>query len=177
MNLIFRYFIHILHACFRVRLDIADESRVALRVLPTDLDFNGHMNNGRFLSLMDIGRLDLVVRCGLAKACLRRGWRPMVAAITIRFRKGLGAFQKIAILTRVIGWDDGFAYLEQKFVSQGKVVAMAVVKGNFVAKTGPVASKIVQQAIGSRSSAPELPSYVLKWQQADQLMKESLAGR
>ena len=37
-----------------------------MRVLPNDLDLLWHMNNGRYLSLMDQGRVDLMVRraCG-----------------------------------------------------------------------------------------------------------------
>jgi acyl-CoA thioesterase FadM len=43
-------------------LDLLGESVVRFRVWPGDLDFNLHMNNGRYLTLMGLGRLDLMAR-------------------------------------------------------------------------------------------------------------------
>jgi len=40
----------------RPKLTIDEVSRITLRVWPTDLDVYNHMNNGVFLTLMDIGR-------------------------------------------------------------------------------------------------------------------------
>ena len=45
------------------------------------------MNNGRYLTLMDLGRADLVIRSGLWRAVLRHGWAPVVSAVKIRFRR------------------------------------------------------------------------------------------
>ena len=143
-------------------------------VLPNDLDIYFHMNNGRYLTLMDIGRLDLLMRCGLAKVCLKRGWNPMIAAVFIRFRKGLKPFQKYEIRTRVIGWDERFIYLEQKFMLKGNVIAAALLKGSFVHKKIPVPSDVVHKASGSKSAMPKLPDYVVQWQKTDQLVKDSL---
>ena len=42
------------------RLDTWDVGRIRLRVLPTDLDVLGHMNNGVYLSIFDLGRFDLL---------------------------------------------------------------------------------------------------------------------
>ena len=33
-----------------------------MRVWPNDLDTNAHMNNGRYLTLMDLGRFDLMTQ-------------------------------------------------------------------------------------------------------------------
>ncbi len=38
---------------------------MTFRVLPTDLDVLGHMNNGVYLSIMDLGRMDLLQRSGI----------------------------------------------------------------------------------------------------------------
>ena len=51
------------------RLDLPGEaSRLTFRVWFHDLDPFRHMNNGRYLTLMDLGRTDLMVRSGLARA-------------------------------------------------------------------------------------------------------------
>src|SRR5207253_9062755 len=35
-------------------------------------DTNGHMNNGRYLTLLDLGRLDLLLRIGAARPAMRK---------------------------------------------------------------------------------------------------------
>ena len=49
------------------RIGLLDESAVGFRVLPGDLDVNVHLNNGRYLALMDLGRFDLLIRGGLLR--------------------------------------------------------------------------------------------------------------
>ncbi|MBN9173553.1 MAG: 4-hydroxybenzoyl-CoA thioesterase, partial [Microbacterium sp.] len=44
------------------RLSATDVGRIRLTTLPTDIDILMHMNNGRYLSLFDLGRWDLLVR-------------------------------------------------------------------------------------------------------------------
>ena len=53
MNLWLRLIKVVLRALFARRIGILDTSRITLRVWPNDLDFNGHVNNGRFLTLAD----------------------------------------------------------------------------------------------------------------------------
>jgi hypothetical protein len=56
MNLWLRLFWLALALLWRRKLDPRhDVSRLTFRVLPTDLDLNGHMNNGRYLTIMDLG--------------------------------------------------------------------------------------------------------------------------
>jgi hypothetical protein len=51
LNLYLRLFLTILRALRAPRLVLGDTVELTLRVLPTDLDLNGHMNNGRYLTL------------------------------------------------------------------------------------------------------------------------------
>src|ERR1700704_1885823 len=60
------------------RVDIFATTRVALRVWPNDLDFNLHVNNGRYLALADIGRLHWFVRTGMLAAARRYKAYPVV---------------------------------------------------------------------------------------------------
>jgi len=48
-------------------LGSTDVGRMTFRVVPTDLDVLGHMNNGVYFSLMDLGRIDLMIRTGAWK--------------------------------------------------------------------------------------------------------------
>ena len=49
------------------------ESRLAFRCLPTDIDFNVHLNNARYMMLADLGRIDLFVRAGLITLARKNG--------------------------------------------------------------------------------------------------------
>ncbi|MGB8817535.1 MAG: thioesterase family protein, partial [Rhizobiaceae bacterium] len=81
MNLIFRMFLTLFFAKRASRLMPLDMAHKPMRVLPNDLDVQMHMNNGRFLSIMDLGRLDLIVRLGFWKVARERGWYPVVGSV------------------------------------------------------------------------------------------------
>ena len=59
-------------------------SELTFRVWPTDLDVFRHVNNGRYLSFMDLGRTDLIVRSGLWRAMRAHGWTPIASTILMR---------------------------------------------------------------------------------------------
>jgi Thioesterase-like superfamily len=83
MNLWLRLLRLLVASFFRARLDpTRDASQLAFRVWPHDLDLSFHMNNGRYLTIMDLGRADLMLRSGLWRAILRHGWAPVVSAAT-----------------------------------------------------------------------------------------------
>ncbi len=71
------------------RLARADTLERRLRVLRNDLDINGHMNNGRDLTLIDLMLVAYVVRCGCARVMPARGWRPMAGGSIVSYRRGL----------------------------------------------------------------------------------------
>ncbi len=48
-----RTLIHMLRRCRRTVWGLHDVGRVTIRVLPTDLDVLGHMNNGVYFSIME----------------------------------------------------------------------------------------------------------------------------
>jgi len=61
-------------------------------VWPNDLDVFMHMNNGAYLTIMDLARTDMMMRSGLVKKAAKRRWYPVVAAETIRFKRSLKLF-------------------------------------------------------------------------------------
>ena len=61
-----------------------------------------HMNNARFLRLMDFGRFDHMMRSRLFHAVTGKGKGALVAASTIRYRKPLWIFLPYKLSTQVI---------------------------------------------------------------------------
>ncbi|WP_316316330.1 acyl-CoA thioesterase, partial [Clavibacter michiganensis] len=85
-------------------------------MLPHDLDLFGHVNNGRYLTIMDVARLDLLVRSGLWSRIRARGWYPVVAGQTITYRRSLTLGQRFVVESRVLGTYDRWSYVEQTFL-------------------------------------------------------------
>lgn len=141
-------------------LEPLGESVVRFRVWPNDLDTNWHMNNGRYLTLMDLGRFDLVARTGLMRALVRNGWRPLVGAATVRFLRSLSPFQRYELKSRILGWDEKWFYFEQRFERAGQAVAVGWVKGLLRGRDGNVAPRDVVAAVGQSPKSPPLPPEV-----------------
>jgi len=113
----------------RSPLGLRDVSVIRLRAWPHDLDFWGHVNGGRFLTMSDLGRFDLFVRAGFFRVARREGWVLPIGAAAVRFRRPLRLFQRVEMHTRVLGWDDRWGYLRTEFFRGDKVIATVVVRG------------------------------------------------
>ena len=150
----------------RSRLGPFDESVVRFRVWPGDLDTNRHLNNGRYLTLMDLGRWDLTGRTGLLREAVRRRWMPVVVAATMRFRRPLGFLQGFELRTRLLGWDETSFYIAQSFHSNGKVCAEGAVRAMMLDGRRKVPPQEVMELVQSDVRSPELPAWVLRWEDA-----------
>ncbi len=157
MNLILRLIRVFVMALFRSRIKVLDESRLGFRVWPNDLDLNLHMNNGRYLTVMDLGRLDLAARLGLFRRMAGHGWRPVTRTATIHFRNSLLPFQKYRLVTRLVCWDDKWTYLEQRFEAKGEVVALAYIKLLFRAGRRTLRTREVLRALDQEQRSPHMP--------------------
>lgn len=169
MSLIFRMLWVLCFGGGRVH-DPLSPSVLTFRVWPTDLDLNLHVNNGRYFTLMDLGRLHLLRRSGVVLEVLRRHWRPIVGSEAIRFRRSLDPFQTFELHTRVLAWDERWFYMEQRFLRAGQVCAIGLVKAQMRAKDGPVPPVDFLALLGEGHPPmprPELPSL---WDQSVEVM-------
>ena len=116
MSLFLRLLLLLLTAAFRPRCDILGPVRRRFIVGPADLDVLWHVNNGVYLSMLDVARVDLMLRSGVAGRIWRAGIYPVVAAQTIRFRRPLQLLQSFEVETSVIGWDEKALLLEHRFL-------------------------------------------------------------
>ncbi|MET0480999.1 MAG: acyl-CoA thioesterase [Mycetocola sp.] len=138
--------------------------RLAMRTLPTDLDLNRHMNNGVYLSVLDLGRFDLLIRNGIWDILRGRGWFPVVASETITFRKSLNLWQKFVIETRVSGYDEKAVFVDQRIVVDGEIYAQAVIRARFLKKSGGTVSVAeLINAIGPVPADLRLPEWQARW--------------
>lgn len=181
MNLWLRMLWYVLTAWRLPRLALpADVSRLAFRVWPSDLDTSLHMNNGRYLTLMDLGRLDIMVSSGLWRAVLRNGWTPIASAIKIRFRRELKSLQKFRLETRLVAWDRVSVIMEQTFVldggeRDGQIAAQALFKGGLYDRKQKKFVEIsrLMAEIGVAAESPPLSPEVEAFLAADDELKRA----
>jgi acyl-CoA thioesterase FadM len=153
----------------RPTVDLFGESHRVMRVLPNDCDFNLHVNNGRYLSLMDLGRIDHATRSGWWGSFQEHGWKPVAAGATIRYRRELRIGSRYRLFTKCLGWTERWVFFEQRFERMdGLLSARAYVKVATLGRDGrPIPPHDVVTAMGLDPVSPELPSDIDAWQQIE----------
>jgi len=139
--------------------DVLKEKKLTFRVGLTDIDYNLHLNNAKYLSFMDLGRFDLTFKCGLAKPLIKNKWKVMAAAVNIIYRKQIAPFEKFELVTKILCWDEKWFYIEQDFITKNGVAAKAIVKAGFLDKK-LLAPQDVIKAMGRDDSSPIMPTYL-----------------
>ena len=147
----------------RPPLSLWSTSTLPLRVLPTDIDIALHVNNGMYLSLMDLGRFDLMVRAGAWDRMRAKGWSPVVSLESIAFRRSLRLWQRYTIETRIIGADEKAIFFEQRMVSGGEVYARAYIATRLVSPSGPVPNSEIFAEVGEPPAGLVLPEFLHAW--------------
>lgn len=108
-------------------------SSLNFRVWPHDIDSNLHLNNGRYFTIADLGRMDLMLRTNLLRTAVKRGWMPMLSGSIIRYRREIRTFRAFELQTRIVSWNDRNFVMEHRFIAEhnGKkdTAAVALVRG------------------------------------------------
>ncbi len=137
-------------------------------IWPWDLDPLGELNNGRTLSLYDIGRVVLAQRTGLLAVVRRERWALAVAGVSVRYRRRLHLFDRVEMRSRLLGWDDKFFYVEQG-LWRGEVCAShALLRMALSDRDGLVRTERIRAAMGVGPSQP-LPDWAAAWIAAEAL--------
>ena len=153
----------LIHAWRRRPLSPLEESVIHLRVWPNDLDPNLHLTNGRYFALMDLGRMDLAVRCGLGRILVRKRWKPMVASVHIRFRRPLPPWSRFELRTRLVGWDAKWLFLEHTFTLKGHIMTRALIKGVVSSPQGLVPPSRMGELLAPGLETPMDPEQLSRW--------------
>jgi acyl-CoA thioesterase FadM len=154
-------------------LGVLDEDCVSMRVWPNDIDLNLHLNNARYLSLMDYGRTHLLARTRLLDHIIRSRWQPMVGAAWVTYRRSLPMFSAFRMTSRLICWDDRWFYLEQTFTGRRGLAAVGWIKGILRDSDGTVDPQRVIAGVAPGLVSPPMPDAIAGW---NQLTREKLAA-
>ncbi len=153
----------------RAPLGFGDVSEISVRCWPWDLDLFAELNNGRVLTLFDLGRFDLAMRVGLVGALRRNRWGLAVAGGSTRFRRRITAFEKISMRTRAVCRDERWIYLEQSMWVGDQPACSALLRTCVTSRRKYVPTDDVAAEIGAADWRPEMPDWVSRWAEADAL--------
>ena len=151
-------------------VDFNHKSELILRVWPNDLDIFIHMNNGRYLSIMDFGRFHLMTQFGTLKKAYTKRWSPAVGGVKITYIRSLRLWQKYKLTTQILCWDDKWIYMEQQFikVKNNELMATALVRALFVKQHQKIASQeLMAHFFPEGITSPAMPEKVRKWRESE----------
>ena len=178
MNLYLRLLWTLLRGWKLPRVEPGDWIERELRVLPNDIDINGHMNNGRYLTLTDLLLVEYFVRCGFAAQLIKAGWRPMSGGAFITYRKGLKPLQSYRLRFRLAAADETWNFMRFEFLRRdGTLCAAGYMKGAVVGKGGFVSNAKSYARVQRPFVLTPLPGAVQHWLAAEaSVMEEANAS-
>ncbi|MFN4156870.1 MAG: acyl-CoA thioesterase [Gemmobacter sp.] len=135
--------------------------------MPWDLDPWRELNNGRTLTLYDLGRIPLGQRTGLHRVLAANRWGMTVAGNSTRYRRRVRMFDRLTMVTRCIGWDHRFIYMEQSMWKGRDCTSHILIRSAVTSASGIVAPAQVLAALGQPTDSPDLPDWVQAWITAD----------
>lgn len=176
MNLYFRLVLTVVRAWFERKMSTRDACHQRFRVWPSDIDAFGHMNNGRYLQIMDLARMRWLVRTGTVRVIRRQRWSVALGGNLIRYRRPLRFGARYRVSTRLVCWDDLWFYLEHVFLDRaGRRIAVGLSRAAFRGGGGWIPTDTVMREVENGIPSPPMPAYLATWLTAEDAMFASAA--
>jgi acyl-CoA thioesterase FadM len=134
---------------------------------PWDIDPWMELNNGRTLTLFDLGRIPLARRTGLFDLLRRNRWGLTMAGASVRYRRRVRPFQRVEMRSRAVCWDERFIYLEQSMWRDGEATSHILYRSAVTGRDGIVPPQAVVDALGLPVDPPEIPDWIAAWIKAE----------
>lgn len=165
MNLIFRILRLFL---LRKKLDSLtplEVSHLTTKAWPLDCDFNLHLTNSRYPSLLDLARMKYLLQINAFSMFVGGGWKSVLSSQSIRFIKEIKPFSTIKITTQVLYWDRKYCYIEHQFLVADKLHAKALAQVVFIkGRRVRAYDKLLAELDGDyKVQSPEITDQVSAW--------------
>ena len=118
----------------------------------------GELNNGRILTLFELGRWGLAVEMGLLASMRRRRAGFAVAGVSVRYRRRVRFSRATGSETRPLGWDERFLYIDQSMWMGETAANQMLLRAAIVGREGtvrPGESPPSSATTGRRRSFPD----------------------
>ena len=149
-------------------IGVWDEIQTPMIAWPSDIDIFFEVNNGRYLTLMDIGRFEYGIKIGLVDALKRRNWGLAVGGSSIRYRKRILLFQKFVVHTKLAAIDERWIYFQQVIKRHGKWHTAALLRTAVTDENGVVPTREISKELGADWEY-RMPEWVQRWDHSDNL--------
>lgn len=148
-----------------------DEAHVSQHICwPWDLDAWNELNNGRALTLLDLGRVGWIARMKVSRQMRAKRWGFAIAGSTVRYRRRVQLFHRFEMRTRITCWDDRFFYYEQStWKRDGQCAYHAVLRAAITSKEGIVPPAELIKALGMDIHTPVIPDWIAAWAASEDL--------
>ncbi len=168
MSIWLRFFWVVISGFFKKPLDVCDTSILSQHVWLDELDINVHMNNAKYLAVMDLGRTDWIVRTGAWRLMRYEKMSPVVGGAMVRYRRSLQLFQRYYLKTRLLGWDERWLYVEQSMECRdGSLACVAVQRTGFTKNGKLVAPADLAAKLGQDAAAMPAPDWTRGWNDSE----------
>jgi len=138
--------------------------------MPWDIDLWRELNNGRTLTIYDLGRIPLAGRVGLIEVLRRNRWGLAIAGASVRYRRRIRMFERIEMRSRAVFWDARFLYIEQSmWKADGECANHIIYRAAITGRDGIVAPDYVMTKMAQPETSPMAPEWVTAWIKADAL--------
>lgn len=157
----------LINARFKPGLEFNEAGILKLRAGVFDVDNYGEVNNGRQLTLMDLGRYDLGARVGLLELIKKKKWGLAVGGSSVRYRRRIPFLKKFELHSRVIGHDGRWFYFLQEMWRGESICSSALIKAGVISKDGLVPASTVMAEFPDVDWDGQLPEWAVAWIEAE----------
>ena len=131
---------------------------------PWDLDMWGELNNGRTLSIFDLGRFGWAQRTSLISLLRKHKWGFTMAGAGVRYRHRIRGFQLNRDAQSVNLLDEKFVYIEQvMLLKNGRCANQILYRSGVLDSNGMVPTAQVAKALGHTTEPPDCPKWAADW--------------
>lgn len=164
MNLYLRILFTVIRAYFESHISTKASCEQWFRVWPGDIDLFMHMNNGRYLQIMDVARFRWLLRTGTVATMKKHAWNVALGGNMTRYRRPLRLFAKYRVTTRLLCWDNRWFFLEHTFMNKkGSTIAVGVSRAAFIRDSSWISTSEVMQAVEPGVCSGDIPGYLSAW--------------
>ena len=139
------------------------------RIWPWDIDPWMELNNGRTLTVYDLGRIVLFNRIGLREANRKEGLGLTIAGSSVRYRKRVLMWDMVEMRSRISGWDDRFLYIEQSMWRDGECTSHGLFRTAVLKNRKMHPPSEAAKLFGAGPEGPPLPDWIKAWAEAEGL--------
>ena len=174
MNLYLRLIWLFITYRFKPKLAFGEKLVQHRRAWITDIDINGHVNNGRYLTIADLATIEMFLRTGLLFKIFGLGWRPMIGGSIITYRRGLRPLSKYELHFSLDSRDERWNYFKFEFVQGGQTAALGFFKAALVGSSGWISNTEADAQFGVENGVQSVSPAVQDWIKADKGLADLL---